>query len=39
MDIDQEDEPPLLVDMAADEGESIKGEPSIKVPITIVTGR
>jgi hypothetical protein len=39
MSSDDEDAPPLLVDVEVKDEGAIKESPSIKVPITIVTGQ
>jgi hypothetical protein len=38
MDSDEDEAPPMLVDVEAKDNE-IKEEPDVRVPITIVTGR
>jgi hypothetical protein len=38
MDSDEDEAPPMLVDVEAKD-EEIKEEPNVRVPITIVTGR
>ena len=39
MNLDEEEPPPLLVDVEGTEEENVAEKPDIKVPITIVTGK